>query len=292
MRHVGGASLGDAVWRAMLTQHCIDGIDIPLFHRAWGDPSLPPLVCVHGLTRNSLDFAFLGDALSRHFYVLAPDMPGRGESPPLADATHYNTVIYSQLVLAWLDHLGLATCHWVGTSMGGLIGMGIAATAPARIRRIVLNDIGAMIPAAARARLKTYVGKEMEFPDRPTAEARLREIFAPFGLTEPDHWQHLIDASIAPLPNGCWRMRYDPRIAEAFLPMADEDMHLWPVFQAVTCPILLLRGEHSDLLLHETAVAMAQQPHVTLIELPGCGHAPALYNNAQIALVEAFLTAG
>jgi pimeloyl-ACP methyl ester carboxylesterase len=263
-----------------------------LFHRAWGNPSAPALVCVHGLTRNSLDFAFVGEALKEHFYVLAPDVFGRGESPKLPDASQYNNVFYAQALVAWMDELGIQTCRWLGTSMGGLIGMGIAATAPTRISRMVLNDIGAMIPASARARLKTYVGREMQFANRVAAEARLREIFVPFGLTEERHWQHLINASIREEADGTCHMRYDARIAEVFLPMADEDLDLWPLFNAITCETLLLRGANSDLLLKETAEAMAQKPNVKLVEIPHCGHAPALYSDDQIAIVREFLSVG
>lgn len=263
-----------------------------LFHRAWGSPSAPALVCVHGLTRNSLDFSFVGEALQDRFYVVAPDVFGRGESPTLADAAQYNNVFYAQTLVQWMDGLDIKTCSWLGTSMGGLIGMGIAATNPERISRMVLNDVGAVIPANARARLKTYVGREMEFANRAVAEVRLREIFAPFGLTEERHWQHLINASIRETADGRCHMRYDPRIAEVFLPMADEDLDLWPLFNAVACPTLLLRGANSDLLLHETAAQMAQKPNVTLVEIPNCGHAPALYSDAQIAIVREFLAAG
>ncbi len=267
----------------------IDGISTNLFHRSWGDPSLPALVCVHGLTRNSLDFQFIGEALKDRFHILAPDMPGRGESPLLPDSMLYNNLFYAKATLAWLDELGIKNCRWIGTSMGGLIGMTITAMDPARITRMVLNDIGAMIPATARARLKTYVGKEMQFANRNLAEARLREIFVPFGLTEERHWQHLINSSIKENSDGSCTMRYDPRIAEVFLPMADEDMDLWPLFNAVTCPVLLLRGANSDLLLHETAIAMAEKPNVKLIEIPNCGHAPALYSDEQIGLIVGFL---
>lgn len=253
----------------------------------WGDPkNQNVLLCVHGLTRNGRDFDFLARALSHRYRVLCPDMPGRGQSDWLSPPAAYNPGQYVSDIQHMLNRLNIERVDWVGTSMGGIIGMIAAGLTPDRIRKMVLNDIGAMIPKAALERLKLYVGQLMRFPSRQAMESGLREVLAPWGMTESWQWRHVVEHSLRELADGSWEFTYDPAIAQAFVGAQElKDADLSHVWNAVQCPILLLRGAESDLLLHDTAVQMAARENVTLVEIPHTGHAPHLMSDEQIKLI-------
>lgn len=268
-------------------------VDVALYEHGQRREFSQWLCCVHGLTRNAGDFDFLADTLSSDYHVICPDMPGRGDSPWLEDKSQYNNVFFAQLMALLLQQLNAPPLHWVGTSMGGLIGMLLAATQPKLIKRLVLNDVGARIPAKALLRLRDYVGKQMSFANRAAAEAALRVNHKPFGLTSEAEWQHLFDVSLRENNDGSVSLRYDPAIALPFQEAAVEDVDLWPIWELVKCPVLIIRGRESDLLEHDTAVQMQQsRPDVTLVELEGIGHAPALYSPEQIGLVREWLNSG
>jgi pimeloyl-ACP methyl ester carboxylesterase len=254
----------------------------------WGPADGAPVVCVHGLTRSGRDFDALAAALAaRGRRVICPDLPGRGASDWLPEPMLYQPPVY----IAALSHLLArldSPVDWVGTSLGGICGMGIAATPGHPIRRLVLNDVGAFVPRAAMARIRDYVGTEPTFRDIPTLEAHLRVVHAPFGKLSDAEWRHLAETSARPADGGV-ALHYDPAIAapiRAIEPMALDMQALW---EKVKVPVLLIRGAESDLLLPETAAAMAAEPHVQLAEVAGAGHAPALMDAAQIALVADFL---
>jgi pimeloyl-ACP methyl ester carboxylesterase len=254
----------------------------------WGPPDGAPVVCVHGLTRSGRDFDTLGAALGQGGRrVICPDLPGRGASDWLPDPMLYQPPVY----IAALSHL-LARLDgpvdWVGTSLGGICGMGIAATAGHPIRRMVLNDVGAFVPEAAMARIRDYVGTEPVFRDIPTLEAHLRIVHAPFGRLTDAQWRHLAETSARPAEGGV-TLHYDPAIAAPIRAQEAQALDMQALWSAVKVPVLLIRGAESDLLLPETAAAMAERPHVTLVEVAGAGHAPALMEPAQIALVADFL---
>jgi pimeloyl-ACP methyl ester carboxylesterase len=259
---------------------------------AWGVAGRrPPVICVHGLTRTGRDFDRLGAALAaRGRFVVCPDMPGRGGSDRLSDPMLYAVPTYIAACSHLLAAIGADTVDWVGTSMGGLIGMGMASLPGQPIRRMVLNDVGPFVPAAALARIKAYVGSDPAFAGHDALEAHLRRVHEAFGPMTDEDWRHLAATSARQAEDGTVRLHYDPAIA-APMPEVAEDLDLWAVWQAIAVPMLVLRGERSDLLLPETAARMAEKPGVTLHTVPGVGHVPALVDDDQISRVAAFLDA-
>jgi pimeloyl-ACP methyl ester carboxylesterase len=262
------------------------------FHRvayvSWGTASgRPPVVCVHGLTRNGRDFDRLATVLMGERLVVAPDMVGRGASDWLADAGGYAYPQYCADMAALIARLGAGEVDWVGTSMGGLIGMMLAAQSNSPIRQLVLNDVGYLIPRQALRRLADYVGKDPTFPDLADLEAYLRQVHAPFGKLDDDAWRQLALHGHRRLPDGRYGLAYDPKIGQAFFGPIAGDVDLAPVWERVRCPVLVLRGAESDLLLPETARAMASKAE--LVEVPGVGHAPSLMVPGQIEIVRSWL---
>jgi len=256
----------------------------------WGPADGAPVICVHGLTRSGRDFDVLGQALAEAGRrVICPDLPGRGASDWLPDPMLYQPPVY----IAALSHL-LARIDrpvdWVGTSLGGICGMGIAATPGHPIRRLVLNDIGTFVPQEAMARIRDYMGNEPVFPDIATLEAHLRLVHAPFGPLSDAQWRHLAETSARRTDRGVM-LHYDPAIAAPIRATEAQALHLEALWQRVTVPVLVIRGAESDILSAETAAAMAGRPHVALAEIAHAGHAPALMDPAQTALVRDFLQA-
>ena len=258
----------------------------------WGVPSsLPSVMCVHGLTRNGRDFDQLTATLQQDGrHVICPDIVGRGLSDHLT--AHPELYTYGQYIsdlTALLAAKNIATVDWVGTSMGGLIGMMMAAAAETKLRKLVLNDVGPFIPLAALQRIAAYVGMPVEFADKAQLERHVRQIYAPFGITRDEDWQHIVEFSSRTLPNGKLMLAHDLGIAENFKTL-DQDVDLWPVYEAIKCPTLLLRGETSDVLSAEVAEAMTQRgPKARLITYAGVGHAPALMDEKQIGDILSFL---
>lgn len=258
----------------------------------WGEPTNPRvLLCVHGLTRNARDFDPLARALADHYRVICPDVAGRGESDWLPNPADYGVPTYVQHMLALLAQLGIAQVDWVGTSMGGLIGMSLAALPNAPIRKLVLNDAGAVVSARSLQRIAGYVGLAPDFADLAEAEIYMRRTYAGFGALTDKQWRFLTEHALRPLPGGGWRMRYDPAIGEAMRasPILF-DLNLWQLYDAIRAQTVLLRGAESDLLSHDTAAEMALRgPRAHLVEIPGVGHAPMLMDDIQIAIVRNFL---
>jgi pimeloyl-ACP methyl ester carboxylesterase len=256
----------------------------------WGPAEGAPVLCVHGLTRNGRDFDALATALAaRGRRVFCPDLPGRGDSDRLPDPMLYTPPSY----VAALAHL-LARVEgpvdWVGTSLGGICGMMVAAAPGQPIRRLVLNDIGARVPAGALSRIADYVRMELGFPDMAALEAHLRLVHAPFGPLTDAEWRHLAETSARIRPDGRIGMHYDPAIGEPFARGDTGTLELGALWSRVAVPVLLLRGAESDVLTAETAREMACRPEVELVEWPGMGHAPALMEAGQVAHVAEFLT--
>lgn len=254
----------------------------------WGPADGKPVVCVHGLTRNSRDFDALAMALAAQGRrVICPDVPGRGISDWLPAGAQYAVPTYIATLMPMLAQLG--EYDWVGTSMGGLIAMGLCAVPGVKMRRLVLNDIGPFVPVASLERIRDYLQDFPEYGSLAAVEAHLRRVHAPFGPLTDAQWDHLARHSARATASGRFVLHYDPAITQ---PMAGEltDVSLWPFWElCVKRPVLVLHGESSDLLLPETAARMAEAEQARVETIPGCGHAPALMDPAQIALVQRFL---
>ena len=261
-------------------------------YRAWGEEHRERTVlCVHGLTGNARDFDALAASLAaRGRFVVCPDVVGRGASDRLTDPEGYGLRQYVSDMRALVGHLALDGVDWVGTSMGGLIGMVLAAEPESPVRRLVVNDIGPFVPAAALQRLDSYLGGDPAFEDLAAAERWLREVRAPFGELTDEQWRVMTERTVRHEDGGPYRLHYDPALAGPFRRTADRDLELWETWDLVACPVLVLRGERSDLLLADTAAEMATRgPRAEVVEVAGCGHAPALLDPEQVDLVVRWL---
>ena len=267
------------------------------FHRLnyyeWGDADNPKvLICVHGLTRNGRDFDDLAGALSSDYRVLCPDVAGRGKSEWHTHKEDYSYPLYCSDMAALIARSGAQTVDWVGTSMGGLIGMFLAAQPNSPVHRLVMNDVGAFIPKASLERLSNYVGKDPRYASFAEFEQYVRAVSVPFGPLTDSQWRHLAQTNGRQFENGRWGPIYDPALGLAFR-IAPADVVLWPFWDQVNCPTLLLRGADSDLLLRETAQEMTRRgPKANLVEFAGIGHAPMLMAADQIDVVRGFLGQG
>ncbi|MBB5695715.1 alpha/beta fold hydrolase [Muricoccus pecuniae] len=256
----------------------------------WGPPDGMPVVCVHGLTRTGRDFDALAKRLaSLGRRVICPDVFGRGNSDWLPDGTLYAVPVYALAFRQFLEALP-RPYDWVGTSMGGLIGMAVAGMPEFAPRRMVLNDVGPFLPAAALRRIAAYLSLRPDFTDLDEVETHLRLVHAGFGQLSDETWRQMAETSARRAPGGRLVLHYDPAIAGPMLGGEIADVDLWPVWEAVSPPVLVLRGAESDLLEEGTAARMAERPGVTLATIPGCGHAPGLVDPVQTDLIVDFLS--
>ena len=274
-------------------------------------PAERVVVCVHGLTRNCRDFDYLAQTLAGEFRVVCPDVAGRGRSDWLYNKDDYAYPQYMADMNAlmarvsawptpagWLGRLanfltrryGSRSLYWVGTSMGGMLGMLLASRPNSPIRKLVVNDVGPLIPKASLERIGTYVGKDPRYPTFGELEAYVRKVSATFGPLTDAQWRHLTLHGAKQYEDGSWGMSYDPDIAAPFRKGPPQDVDLWNYWDTITCPTLILRGAESDLLLKETAAQMQQRgPRARLVEFAGVGHAPMLMAEDQIRTVVDFL---
>ena len=282
----------------------------------WGDPhSAHVVVCVHGLSRQGRDFDVLASALCERagrlpgsIRVVCPDVVGRGESDWLTDPMGYQVPTYAADMLALLAQLHaqspMRTLDWVGTSMGGLIGMVVCGQPglplPLPVRKLVLNDVGPTIEWAALARIATYLGKAGQFDSLQEAADAMWMISSGFGPHTPEQWLALSQPMVRPvssLPGSLLRLHYDPTLAIPFKEATQASTLqgqavLWQLYDNITAQTLLLRGQHSDLLTVITARAMTERgPQARLVEFAGVGHAPTLVVQDQVDTVARFLLA-
>lgn len=267
-------------------------------YKEWGDAENPAtLVCVHGLTRVSDDFDALAEALCDDYRVICPDVVGRGRSDHLRDPLHYQVPQYVADMVTLIARLNVDTVHWVGTSMGGLIGMALASLPATPIHRLVLNDIGPALNAPALARIGEYVGDAVKFATLEKATEYVRQISLSFGPHSDVQWRKLAADVVRQDNEGNWTFCYDPALSITLSAMTPQNVQqaeamLWAAYDSISCPTLLLRGAESDLLSRETAQAMTQRgPKASIVEIPGVGHAPTLVDASQIAAVKNFLLA-
>ncbi|MEQ8447116.1 MAG: alpha/beta hydrolase [Pelagibacterium sp.] len=257
----------------------------------WGAPEKPALVMWHGLARTGRDFDTIARALSDQYFILAPDTLGRGLSQWAEDPSReYRLDNFGAMAMELLDQFGISTCRWIGTSMGGAIGMHLAGgPMRGRISHLVINDIGPEIPAAAVERISTYVGNPPVFDTIGALEAWLRTVYAPFGPLADAEWRMMADSSARRTDGGKVTVHYDLAIVAQFDATNDVGDQ-WSDFDAITAPTLLIRGVESDLLSDDLAARMQTRgPRPQRLDIAGAGHAPALNVATQIEPVRAFL---
>ncbi|MDI5922961.1 alpha/beta hydrolase [Halomonas sp. LR5S13] len=259
--------------------------------RIWHPAAPRTVIAWHGLARHGGDFEDFARVLGPGWRVLAPDTPGRGLSSwSLYPAHDYLYAHYMKVAVAVLDHFDLAQVPWVGTSMGGLIGMLMAAEpeTASRIERLVLNDVGPELDPEGLASLAKYFGVPHRFCRFGELEAELRRHYTGFGIEGDDAWRRLALNSARRLPDGSWTYHYDPRIGEQFV--HDTPRDTWSDWAAIRCPLMVVRGESSPLLKAESVTRMAKaQPGLVSLEVPGCGHAPMLDRTSQVRPIADFL---
>ncbi|UCV12880.1 alpha/beta hydrolase [Dechloromonas denitrificans] len=278
------------------TQRSVQCISPSGLHRMayteWGERDNPRvLLCVHGLTRNARDFDRLAEAMSSHYRVICPDVVGRGRSGRLRNPAGYGIPQYAADMVTLIARLNVETVDWVGTSMGGLIGMALASQEGSPIRKLLLNDVGPVITVESLKRIGSYVGTDPTWAGFDEALAFVKAISAPFGALSEAQWYALTESSVAQRADGRWGFVYDPQIAAPFkAAFGDQDIDLWPVYEQIVCPTLVLRGADSDLLTRETWQAMGLRgPRARLAEIQGVGHAPMFMTEEQISIARDFL---
>ncbi len=275
-------------------RHCFySGLSASGFHRIhyteWGEANNPRvLVCAHGLTRCGRDFDTLAKAMQGEYRVICPDVAGRGESAWLTNKADYNYAQYMSDMAALLARANVETVHWVGTSMGGIIGMLLASHPNTPITRLVMNDVGSFIPKASLERIGMYLGSSPRFADFESIVMAVRAV-SPFGEMSDDTWRELTVPLVKQLPDGSWQFRYDPGIGDSFKVGAIQDVDLSPLWAQVSCPVLITRGEDSDLLLKSTFDAMCRKAGVRGVEFADVGHAPMFQEKSQVEAVREFL---
>lgn len=257
-------------------------------YREWGAPDCDRVVvCVHGLTRNSHDFDVLAAALQERWRVVCPDLPGRGASDWLPDPALYDVPHYLGAMACLVARLGVEAVDWIGTSLGGLIGLVLAAQPNTPIRRLVLNDVGPFLPAGGLERLqRAMTVPQPEFASIVEAERWFRAAMATFGPLADEQWRAIAEHGIRPVSVGRWRLHFDPAIVAHFLSRPAEDVVLWPLWDRLACPVLAIRGADSDVLSAATVAEMQRRgPSCNELVVPHTGHAPMLMNADEVSAV-------
>ncbi|WP_338848067.1 alpha/beta hydrolase [Massilia sp. W12] len=268
-------------------------------YKEWGSRDNPEiLICVHGVTRVADDFDALAQALGHDFRVICPDVVGRGRSGHLRNPALYQIPQYVSdmvsLIARVTAHAPQPRVHWLGTSMGGLIGFGLASLPESPLASMLVNDVGPSLNFEAVARIADYIGQDPVFPDFAAGLAYVRTVSQSFGAHTDAQWEKMARDVLRQQPDGTWRKHYDVRLAQTFKNLTQESAEqgeamLWAAWDAIRCPTLLVRGAQSDLLTLETARAMCERgPRPRMIELPEVGHAPTFVHADQIAIAQEF----
>ena len=264
-----------------------------LHYTEWGAQHTEAVIAWHGLARTGRDMDDVAEHLAQRYRVICPDTIGRGLSQWSPEpALEYCLAFYVRQAESLVNQLGIQRMHWLGTSMGGAIGLLAAATAlRGRVRRLVLNDSGPQVADAALARIRGYAGNPAAFATVCELEQYFRAIYKPYGAMSDAQWRRLTETSTRRLPDGRVTPHYDPAMVMQFT-HHDDDYQRWAEWDLLDIPVLCLRGESSDLLLRDTAEQMRNRgPRAVVVEIAGCGHAPALNTAEQFALVERFFAA-
>jgi len=262
-----------------------------LAYSSWGDTNNPDvLICSHGLTRNRHDFDALAEKLSEKRRVICFDLPGRGESDWLNNKMAYDYTQYTVDALMIIAASGVEKVDWLGTSMGGLLGMALSSMPDSPIKKLIINDVGPYIQKEALTRIAEYVGQQPHFDSTEELGLYMRTVYAGFGNLTDQQWDSMLTFGQRTLESGQLTLNYDPDISKSFLDKPLDDMDLWPVWAAIKQPVLVIQGENSDLLSNETAEKMTTTgPKATRVIIPNTAHAPALMNEHDIGIIERWL---
>jgi pimeloyl-ACP methyl ester carboxylesterase len=281
------------------SKHYFLGLGFHGFHRInyleWGNvdefANQDTLLCVHGLTRNARDFDYFASKLCDKYRIVCPDVVGRGDSDHLLTDEAYNYLQYNADMNTLIARLGDTQINWIGTSMGGIIGMVLASVAQSPIRRLVVNDIGPEVSRDALLSIAQYIGKSEEFASLKDIEEYLRKIYPEFAPMSDDDWVHMAKYSSKRTEHGTYRMKFDPRIGDAFRDSISYfNVDMWETWERITCPVLVLRGKNSSFLSEETAQRMLEcGPETELIEFDDTGHTPTLRNDEQVDVIAEWL---
>ena len=262
-----------------------DGLRVS--YRLWGH-GRPLLVCVHGLLRNGCDFDALAEELSDDYTVACIDLVGRGDSDWAADVGAYTVETYARDVRRLISMLGASRVSYLGTSLGGLVGMAVASAADSLVEKLILNDAAPEVPEEGLQALRHRMDEApIHFPSLAEAQRYFREAYAGLGRLSDEQWAKFTFDSVRPEPSG-WRMHYDPRLVETQAVPAG-GLNLWELYHRIECPVLIMRGGDSPIVTPEVAGRMDRLPNTAVLEVPGCGHAPPLVEPWQIRPVRNFL---
>ncbi|MCJ8308890.1 MAG: alpha/beta hydrolase [Rhizobiaceae bacterium] len=280
------------------SKHYHLGLGFHGFHRInyleWGDAEQfkhqETLFCVHGLTRNARDFDYLAGKLCADYRIVCPDVVGRGDSDHIPE-DGYNYLQYNSDMNALISRLGVTEVNWIGTSMGGIIGMVLASVAQSPIKRLVVNDIGPEVSREAQMSIAEYIGRSDDFPSVEAVAKHLRNIYKEFAPMTDDDWMHMAHYSSRRTKTGTYRLKVDNRVGAVFRDSISYfNVDMWDTWERITCPVLVLRGKESSFLSEQTAERMlAYGPECTLIEFDDTGHTPTLRNDEQVSVVEDWL---
>lgn len=265
------------------------------FHKVsyfeWGSVTAErTVICCHGLTRNARDFDFLAEQLSANLRIICPDLIGRGDSDWVTDAHLYNQAQYLIDMTALIARLEVDSITWLGTSLGGLLGMYLASQDNSPITSLILNDVGPVVPRSAIARIAKYAGNDNVFQDLDAAEQYMRRIFASGESLSDEIWKNLTLHSVKQQSNGSYILAYDPKVSSSMFKFWFTGIHLWPIWERIKCPVLILWGAESDILLSETIERMGRSgPQIDVVKIPNCGHAPSLMTQAQVDIISRWL---
>lgn len=265
------------------------------FHKVsyveWGSfNTARTIICSHGLTRNGRDFDFLAEYLSTDSRIVCPDLIGRGASDWATDAHLYNQAQYLIDMTALIARLDANSITWIGTSLGGMLGMYLASQENSPITSLILNDVGPVVPRAAIARIAKYAGNDPTFPNIDVAKQYMQRIFATGEKLSDEIWNNLTLHSVTQQSDGSYRLAYDPKISSSMLKFWFTGVHLWSIWDRIRCPVLTLWAEKSDILLPDTIDKMRRSgPKTEVVKIPNCGHAPSLMTKDQVEIISKWL---
>lgn len=258
----------------------------------WGDPENDNIViCAHGLTRNASDFSYLAKNLKDRFRIISIDYPGRGESDYFTDKSLYDYVVYIKDSLKILKALKIENPFWIGTSMGGIIGMALASKYPDLLKGLVLNDIGPFIPGGSVSKIQKYAGQEVFFDNAERAKEHFKFIYNKFGIKKEADWDYLTKNSIVKVGDK-YKPNFDPAAAgtkKKSVGHVKKDVILWPMWKKVAPPVLAVRGEKSDILSEDTVKKMSETKEFELYRVKDAGHAPALVEEKDVLFIKNWL---